>query len=611
MFCTKCGAQLKETQKFCVKCGAKVPVKPATPAQAGQSHAPAVTPPGPAPTRPDVQTRPEPIRQPAPSPSSQQSTQTSDSAQPAEPPVLSQPPTEPAPPPRSAVPQSPAPEQPAPEQPSTVAGSASTASTPPPAVPTTQRPETRPPSGANAGSQPEKPLQSAIPCAAQPSVASQARSSAPATKKNMLWIWIAAAVVVLAAGGYFAFRHWHPASASKHTVISTNKGTKPPTAIPSGSTGSPNASSSGSSTPTPTGTSGVATTPNAIVVPNIQSVDFRNFSYPSNCRKEWNAFPKVVPVGQGHWSKPVSGSPTVSYLFSVEKVVYGDIGPGGQEAAVVHTSCGGPANFEYNEVFVFVATPSGPKLLAHLTPHIWGAGQEDNGGLFQVTRVQANQRQLAISFYAGGFHAGPKWIDTAMFTWRGNGLVRTGLTRRPFASAPTVGKPHPPEQPTTGQPPVTKQIQNKGTPNQRNCASWGFHPAGCAPTVVNSGPTGTTSAVVHPPGMKLPVAPTPNPAPPLPKPAPPPAPKPVVTSGTIVWSGHLDKNSTITIQGASASSGTLEGQLPGVPVMIQVSPSDVGVAEFPGPQNGWKEVVLRGSRSQDVVVRIQWKALQQ
>jgi hypothetical protein len=92
---------------------------------------------------------------------------------------------------------------------------------------------------------------------------------------------------------------------------------------------------------------------------------------------------------------------------------------------------------------------------------------------------------------------------------------------------------------------------------------------------------------------------------------PPPPPTPIAKSGTVVWSGHLDKNATITIQGSSASSGTLEGELPGVPVMIQVYPANIAVAEFPGPQNGWKEVVLRGSKSQNIVVQIQWKTLQQ
>jgi Double zinc ribbon len=95
-------------------------------------------------------------------------------------------------------------------------------------------------------------------------------------------------------------------------------------------------------------------------------------------------------------------------------------------------------------------------------------------------------------------------------------------------------------------------------------------------------------------------------------PAPPQQVQPAVpSSGTLVWSGHLDKNALVTIRGRSASSGTLEGQLPGVPVIIQVYPNNIGVAEFPGPQNSWKKVVLRGNKSGDVVVRIQWQTLQQ
>lgn len=84
----------------------------------------------------------------------------------------------------------------------------------------------------------------------------------------------------------------------------------------------------------------------------------------------------------------------------------------------------------------------------------------------------------------------------------------------------------------------------------------------------------------------------------------------VPSSGTIIWSGHLRKNALVTIQGNSASSGLLKGQLPGVPVIIQVVPSNVGVAVSPGPQNGWKKVVLRGSKSQKIVVTIEWRILQ-
>jgi hypothetical protein len=115
----------------------------------------------------------------------------------------------------------------------------------------------------------------------------------------------------------------------------------------------------------------------------------------------------------------------------------------------------------------------------------------------------------------------------------------------------------------------------------------------------------TRAAVVNPTSAAAPR--TAAPPPPASQPVQPAVP----SSGTVVWSGHLSKDALVSIQGHSASSGTLEGQLPGVPVMIQVYPNDIGVAEFPGPQNGWEKVVLRGNKSRDVIVRIQWQTLQQ
>lgn len=46
-------------------------------------------------------------------------------------------------------------------------------------------------------------------------------------------------------------------------------------------------------------------------------------------------------------------------------------------------------------------------------------------------------------------------------------------------------------------------------------------------------------------------------------------------------------------------------------MIIQVYPNDIGVAEFPGPQNGWRKVVLRSTKNRNVVVRIHWTTLQQ
>lgn len=93
----------------------------------------------------------------------------------------------------------------------------------------------------------------------------------------------------------------------------------------------------------------------------------------------------------------------------------------------------------------------------------------------------------------------------------------------------------------------------------------------------------------------------------------PPAPsKPVYSgppSGTMLWSGQLQKNGVITIEGGQASAGSLRGELPGVPVMLDIQPSDVGLAESPSPANGWKRMVLRSRVNRQSVVTIRWTVL--
>jgi hypothetical protein len=78
-----------------------------------------------------------------------------------------------------------------------------------------------------------------------------------------------------------------------------------------------------------------------------------------------------------------------------------------------------------------------------------------------------------------------------------------------------------------------------------------------------------------------------------------------------MWSGRLERNGLITITGNTASNGTVtQGSLPGVPVTVQVEPAEsVGVAEAPGPSNGWTKIVLRSRVSRAVVVTVHWKTL--
>jgi hypothetical protein len=190
--------------------------------------------------------------------------------------------------------------------------------------------------------------------------------------------------------------------------------------------------------------------------------------------------------------------------------------------------------------------------------------------------------------------------------------VRAGTAALPSANQPLPAATAPTNNQTGEGLGVAGGIAARASPAVR---AQGKSPPSIASPAANSSGIGTGgvagAATVNP---NTAIAP---PAKPMPRTAvvPPPTPQPVQpavpSSGTVIWSGHIDKNALITIQGDSPSSGRLEGQLPGVPVMIQIHPKDIGVAEFPGPENGWKKVVLRGNKSRDVVVRIQWQTLQQ
>jgi len=143
-------------------------------------------------------------------------------------------------------------------------------------------------------------------------------------------------------------------------------------------------------------------------------------------------------------------------------------------------------------------------------------------------------------------------------------------------------------------------------------------------------PPQETAQAVRPPET-FPVKPLPVTQPPvaLPKPAAPAAalaepPKTTPAyqgprSGRIIWTGVLPKNAVLTIEGRRASSGSVNAQLPGVPVRVGAFPAELSgggftvfsqnpkhanVAEPPGPQNGWNRTVYRSDarRAAEVTV---------
>ena len=92
----------------------------------------------------------------------------------------------------------------------------------------------------------------------------------------------------------------------------------------------------------------------------------------------------------------------------------------------------------------------------------------------------------------------------------------------------------------------------------------------------------------------------------LPIPAPPNLVDQGLAAGRIIWTGKLARSGTIQILGNRASEGRVTGGLPGIPVRVQVFPSDliqeglriftadpgsIGPAEAPGVQNGWNRTV--------------------
>ena len=170
----------------------------------------------------------------------------------------------------------------------------------------------------------------------------------------------------------------------------------------------------------------------------------------------------------------------------------------------------------------------------------------------------------------------------------------------PAAAGPQTSLPTPgtqPQQPSRSPAPVSQA--GRPTPMPQTSTPQVPPPAGAPPSQAASEP--------------------PQPAAPRaeilkPQPAAPPAPvKPAYSgpsSGVLIWSGQLQRDGLVEITGSSASSGTLRGELPGAPVIVEVEPKDVGVAEAPSPANGWKRLVLRSRTRRLSVVTIKWAVIQ-
>jgi len=82
-------------------------------------------------------------------------------------------------------------------------------------------------------------------------------------------------------------------------------------------------------------------------------------------------------------------------------------------------------------------------------------------------------------------------------------------------------------------------------------------------------------------------------------------------TGTITWSGKLEKNAILVISGQKASFGTIQGDFfPGKPVNIEVEPKEVVIRQLPAEANGWQQVILYSGKEKYSSITIRWKTTQ-
>jgi hypothetical protein len=82
---------------------------------------------------------------------------------------------------------------------------------------------------------------------------------------------------------------------------------------------------------------------------------------------------------------------------------------------------------------------------------------------------------------------------------------------------------------------------------------------------------------------------------------------PAPSSGILLWSGKVEQDGTIVIDGAKSDSGAVHGAaLPGVPVTVRVEPKGFTVSDPPSAANGWKRIAIHSQKKAHIVVTVFW-----
>jgi hypothetical protein len=98
-----------------------------------------------------------------------------------------------------------------------------------------------------------------------------------------------------------------------------------------------------------------------------------------------------------------------------------------------------------------------------------------------------------------------------------------------------------------------------------------------------------------------------EPVPPKVEAPPKPPQPPVPSSGVMLWSGRVEKNGTIVIDGGKSETGAVNGAvLPGVPVTVRVEPKGFTVEEPPSAATGWKRIAIHSQKKAHIVVTVFW-----
>ena len=78
-------------------------------------------------------------------------------------------------------------------------------------------------------------------------------------------------------------------------------------------------------------------------------------------------------------------------------------------------------------------------------------------------------------------------------------------------------------------------------------------------------------------------------------------------TGPLTWQGDLPINVPLIIQGRHASTGSLNGELPGTSVRVEVvEPAGVVIVQMPGAGVGWKNMVLNSPYQRQTRIVIRW-----